>query len=219
MGDVTRLVLIRHGEAQCTVDQIVGGPAGCTGLSDLGRRQAAALGARLSSAGELAGASTLYASTLPRAVETAEAISAALGGLVVKQDDDLCELHPGDADGITWEEFRECYTWPEGSQSDERYFRPMAPGAESWAAFSVRVGGVLSRLVTAHRGETVVVACHGGIIENSFRVLGQLPLSLPFQVQIENTSMTEWERPAAAEAHHRWTLNRFNDAAHLAGLE
>lgn len=219
MASPTRLVLVRHGEAQCNVDQIVGGPAGCTGLSALGRRQAAALAARLAASGELAGTSTLYASTLPRAVETAEAIAPAVGDLVVERDGELCEIHPGDADGITWEDFRERYTWPATSSSDEAYFRPMAPGAETWAAFSVRVGRVLTRLAGAHDGETVVVACHGGIIDHSFRVLGQLPLTPPFHLRIDNTSITEWERPAGVAGDRRWTLTRFNDAAHLSALE
>lgn len=219
MTPPTRLVLIRHGEAQCNVDQVVGGPTGCTGLSDLGRRQAAALAARLRNSGELAGTDILYASTLPRAVETAETIAPVLGGLVVKRDDDLCELHPGAADGITWEEFRARYTWPASSSADETYYRPIAPGAESWADFSVRIGRALTRLAANHDGETVVVACHGGVIDHSFRALGQLPLTPPFHVRIDNTSITEWERAAAPVGDRRWTLVRFNDTAHLTSLE
>lgn len=214
-GAPTRLVLVRHGEAQCHVDQVVGGLSGCTGLSHLGRRQAAALRDRLSTSGEVAGAGVLYASTLPRAVETAEIIAPALGDMAVERDEELCELHPGEADGITWEEFREKYTWPSGW--DTSFYRPIAPGAESWALFSARVGGVLTRLAADHAGQTIVVSCHGGVIENSFRALGQLPLTAPFLVRIENTSITEWERPAGDE--RRWTLARFNDAAHLTGLE
>ncbi len=214
-GTPTRLVLVRHGEAQCHVDQVVGGPKGCSGLSDLGRCQASALRYRLSTSGELAGADVLYASTLLRAVRTAEILSLALGGLEVHQDEELCELYPGTADGITWEEFRAQYTWPGGR--DPGFYRPMAPGAESWALFSARVGGVLTRLAADHAGQTVVVACHGGVIENSFRALGHLSLSPQFLLRIENTSITEWERPAGTGDHH-WTLVRFNDAAHLAGL-
>ena len=211
----TRLVLVRHGEAQCHVDQVVGGTRGCTGLSDLGRRQAEALRERLARTGELAGADVLYASTLPRAVETGEAIADVVGASTVKQDEDLCELHPGEADGITWEEFRERYTYP-GTGSD--MYRPMAPGAESWAVFSARVGAALARLAADHEGQTVVVACHGGVIECSLRALGELPLAPRFLVRIENTSITEWERPAQSAGEPRWTLVRFNDAAHLADL-
>jgi probable phosphoglycerate mutase len=213
-GAPTRLVLVRHGEAQCHVDQVVGGLSGCTGLSDLGRRQAAALRDRLAASGELAGAGVLYASTLPRAVETAEIIAPALGDMAVEQDEELCELHPGEADGITWEEFREKYTWP-GTSAD--IYRPMAPGAETLAALWVRVGAVLHRLAEAHAGQTVVVACHGGIVDGSLRALGELPLVPSFKTRIDNTSITEWERPPGDG--RRWTLARFNDAAHLTGLE
>ncbi|MEY5153195.1 MAG: hypothetical protein RLZZ551_1744, partial [Actinomycetota bacterium] len=42
----TRVILIRHGESQVSVDKIIGGFRTCNGLSELGRRQAAALGQR-----------------------------------------------------------------------------------------------------------------------------------------------------------------------------
>ena len=211
----TRLVLVRHGEAQCHVAQVVGGPKGCTGLSDLGRRQAESLRRRLERTGELAGADVLYASTLPRAVETAELIAPALGGPAVKQDEELCELYPGDADGISWEEFRERYTWPAGTGE---IFRPMAPGAESWVRFTERVGAALARLADDHAGQTVVVACHGGVVMGSFSALAELPLVHRFDLRIENTSLTEWERHPAGADDDRWTLVRFNDAGHLADL-
>lgn len=214
-GRPTRLVLVRHGEAQCHVDQVVGGTRGCTGLSELGRRQAEALRRRLERTGEVAAADALYASTLPRAVETAEAIAAVLGAPAVEQDEDLCELRPGEADGITWEDFRARYAYP-GTGGDP--YRPMAPGAESWAVFCARVGAALARLAAAHEGETVVAACHGGVIECSLRALGELPLAPRFLVRIENASITEWERPPAGDGDRRWTLVRFNDAAHLADL-
>ena len=217
---VTRLVLVRHGEAQCHVEQVVGGTKGCSGLSDLGRRQADALRRRLARTGELDGADVLYASTLPRAVETAEAIAPALGNPAVKQDEDLCELDPGEADGITWEEFRERYTWAgEAAATSATVYRPMAPGAESWARFSERVGAALHRLADDHTGQTVVVACHGGVIMGSFHAFGQLPLVYRFLFDIDNTSLTEWRRHPAGSSEQRWTLTRFNDAAHLADLE
>ena len=213
----TRLILVRHGEAQCHVDQVVGGFRGCSGLSDLGRRQSEALRRRLERSGELHGPDALYASTLPRAVETAEAIAPAFGHPTVKQDEDLCELHPGEADGITWEEFRERYTWAgDASATAATIYRPMAPGAESWARFSERVGAALHRLADDHPGQTVVVACHGGVVQSSFHAFGQLPLVQRFLLHIDNTSLTEWRLDPT---EHRWTLVRFNDAAHLTDLE
>jgi probable phosphoglycerate mutase len=102
----------------------------------------------------------------------------------------------------------------------------MAPGAESWAGFSVRVGEALLRAAGDHRGETVVIVCHGGVIESAFATIGGLALRRPFDVRIENTSLTEWcwwptELDLGNPGHRlaRWRLDRFNDRAHLAGLD
>ena len=217
MDTPTRLVLIRHGESRSTVDQVVGGHEGCTGLSDLGRRQAEALAARLTYTGELSDATVLLTSILPRAVETAEIIGPALGELTAKQDCDLCEIHPGEGDGLSWEEFRSRYMPADGSRNP---YRAWSPGGESWATFMARVGTALGDVARRHPGETVVIVCHGGVIEGSFAAFGNQPLRRPFDVSIENTSITEWARvedaggsPPPAEV--RWRLVRFNDSAHL----
>jgi broad specificity phosphatase PhoE len=80
VAEGTRIVLVRHGESRAQELGILGGHSGCQGLSHLGRRQVTLLRERLAATGELAGASTLYASIMPRAVETAEIIAAAIGG-------------------------------------------------------------------------------------------------------------------------------------------
>ena len=56
----------------------VRGPDRVPGLTERGRRQVEALGDRLAPTGELAGADALYASVLPRAIETAELLAPAL---------------------------------------------------------------------------------------------------------------------------------------------
>ncbi len=219
MDTPTRLVLIRHGESRSTVDQVVGGHEGCTGLSDRGRVQAEALAARLNYTGELSDASVLLTSILPRAIETAEIIAPALGGLVAKQYCDLCEIHPGEGDGLTWEEFRARYMPADGARDP---YRAWSPGGESWATFLARVGTTLGEVAQRHEGETVVVVCHGGVIEGSFSAFGNQPLRRPFDVAVENTSITEWCRTDGPPSLGgqvggvRWKLVRFNDAAHLA---
>ena len=102
---VTRLLLVRHGESQVYVDGLVGGLATCNGLSDLGRRQAAALGDRLASTHELDPVDVLIASTLPRARQTAQIISPAIGNLPVIEDEEVCEIHPGEADGLAYDDY------------------------------------------------------------------------------------------------------------------
>lgn len=214
----TRLVLIRHGQAQTHVDQVIGGHRGCTGLSELGRRQAEALRDRLARSGELAAATALWSSILPRAVETAEIIAPAVGtaaggsGARRERSCDLCELHVGDEiDGLRWEELRDRY----GPAVDNGY-EPWAPGTESQAEFVARVGRILVRLAREHAGETVVVACHGGVVDASFAVLGGLAASRRTQLRThytENTSLTEWVDDGSG-----WALARYNDVAHLAAL-
>lgn len=220
----TRLVLVRHGESRSTVDRVVGGHEGCGGLTDRGVRQAKALRDRLADTGELAGVGTILTSILPRAIETTEIIAPAVGNPAIEQRCELCELHPGEADGLTWEEFTNLYR-PEGMATGNPY-TAMAPGGESWAGFFVRVGEALLRAAAEHAGETVLVVCHGGVIEGSFATLGGLSLRRSFDVRVENTSLTEWSyHPAEGDfgnAGHRlarWRLDRFNDTAHLARLD
>lgn len=212
----TRVVLIRHGEAQSAVEQRVGGHSGCNGLSDLGRRQAEALRDRLARSGELRDVTALYSSVLPRAVETARIIAPSLGDPDLVQDCELCELHPGDeVDGMRWDDVRQ--------QFDLRYstWHPWVAGAESWAEFVARVGRALTRLASEHAGGSIAVACHGGIVDSSFSVLGHAPLFRGFELLTMNTSITEWvcEGDPGSWPPPRWRLIRYNDAAHLVDVD
>ena len=206
---VTRLVFVRHGESMATVDQVVGGHEGCRGLSPVGRQQAEALRDRLASTGELT-ADAILTSILPRAVETAEIIAPALGGLPVAQDCDLCEVHPGESDGMTWEEYGRLYNVDMAADP----LAPIAPGGESLADFHGRVSKTLRRVADEYDGRTVVVVCHGGIVASSFVTFFDLPPDRPMlvEVRVANTALTEWARHDGG----RWQLLRHNDVAHLA---
>jgi broad specificity phosphatase PhoE len=206
----TRLVLIRHGESDAQVRGYLSGHDVCGGLSDGGREQAHALRDRLTATGELDQVDAVYTSILSRAIETAEIIGPGLGDTVPRQECDWCEIHPGEAEGLTWDEFRARYP-VEGDPGDP--YRQRAPGAETWAEFYVRAGARLRRIADEHPGERVVVVCHGGIIGASFVALGDLPIRKGIALTHEtvNTSMTEWRFTGS-----EWRLVRYNDAAHLA---
>jgi probable phosphoglycerate mutase len=212
---LTRLVLIRHGQSRATVDQIAGGERGCTGLTDFGARQVEALRERVTGTDELAGTTALLASTLPRAVETAEILAPALGGLPVVTYRDLSELQPGEGDGLTWGQWGARFG---GFRMADEPYRPLAPGGESWAEFQLRVGRTLSALIVAEAGGLVVIACHGGIIEGSIRnFLGLGWLSGADALETPaNASMTEWTCVVQPTGALSWRLVRYNDAAHLA---
>lgn len=206
----TRLVLVRHGEAACNVAGIVGGRSGCTGLSPVGVVEAEALRDRLVDSGELAGADAVYASILPRALETAAIVAPGLGGRAAVADCDLCELHPGEADGLTWSEFVERYGGPNWDIDPDA---ELAPGAESWTGFVRRVTTALTGKAAGHPGQLVVIFCHGGVVEASLEsFLSVSPDHGRLKLRTAHTSLTEWELVPDG-----WRLLRYNDAAHLAG--
>jgi probable phosphoglycerate mutase len=208
----TRLVLIRHGESDAQDKGYVSGHDACGGLSDRGRTQAAALRDRLVATGELGTVDVVYTSILERAIETAAILEPVLGGIAPERECDWCEIHPGEAEGLTWPEYHEKYPWA-GDASNP--FMRRAPGSESWAEFYVRAGGRLRRIADEHPGQEVVVVCHGGIIGASFIALGNLPIrdGNAFTHGTTNTSLTEWTTDGGD-----WRLARFNDAAHLLTL-
>ncbi len=211
----TRLLLVRHGESQAQVDRVVGGPTGCTGLSDLGRRQVRALAERWRAAG--LAVDRLLASTLPRAVETAELLAPALGGLAVAQDAELVELEPGECDGLSWDDYQARY----GVDMKADPYAELSPGGESVAGFLLRVGRALHRIAVDHAGQTVVVACHGGVVDGSLVCFLGLPLqrSADLDLRTTNSGVTEWlvEVDKAKPLH--WALRRYNDVAHLEAMD
>lgn len=176
----------------------------------------AILAHRLSATGELRGASALYSSVLPRAIETATGIAATLsddagGSPTLVTECELCELHPGEADGLSWEEFTAAFGGPDW---DSDPGQPLAPGGESWTGFVRRVAAMLDVLAARHPGELVVVATHAGVVEAS--LLAKMPVDggldgARLQLRTAHTSLTTWEVAAG-----RWRLLSYNDAGHLA---
>ena len=209
----TRIVLVRHGEAECNLNRVVGGVKGCTGLTDLGRRQVAALADRLYESGELRGASALYSSVLPRAVETAERLRPVVGpgptalGPVLERCD-LCELHPGESDGMSWDDMVDVFGVPDWDRD------PGAPLAAGQSAHCVRGSDDEARPALTprrHRGELIVAAVHAGVIEACLISFLGVPADLYRRgwVHIVHASMTEI---AWVPDGDRFILLRFNDA-------
>jgi probable phosphoglycerate mutase len=204
-----RLILVRHGDAHAGFHGVIGGHTGCAGLTPLGRAQAEALRDHLRSSGRVH-ADVLLASVLPRAVETATIIAPGLGLEVAGQHCDMCEVHTGEADGLTWAEWSDRYGSFDMRAEPDRVF---APSGESWNGFHRRVGRMLERVAGEHRGRTVVAVCHAGVITASLRILLGIPhLGAGAELRTSNTGLTEWEHDPVLD---RWTLHSFNEAAHL----
>ena len=88
------------------------------------------------------------------------------------------------------------------------------PGGETIAELHHRVALGLHDVMARHAGGTVVVCCHGGVINAVLRLALKASAVGDFELFTTNASITELMliRPG------RWRLLRYNDAAHLAGL-
>jgi broad specificity phosphatase PhoE len=209
----TELYLVRHGEAVANVEPVIAGMHGDAGLTARGRDQARLLEERLRN--QPMRADRLLSSTLPRALQTAEYVARAVG-LPVVPDDGLHELRPGEADGLTVEEWRARYRADEQSSDARNPYREFSPGGESWATFLARAGAALSRLVAQYRDETVIAVCHAGVVEASFALaFGLGPSGNRVDCAPSNTGLTHWRHRVPSDGEPEWTLVSFNDAHHL----
>ncbi len=197
-----RLVLVRHGEPACAVAGIVGGPRGDTGLTERGRDQVRAVAARLAASRELGEVAALYASTLPRAIETAELLAPALGRSPQVRAE-LREQDPGELDGWRWADVVAQARWPDFEADPHA---TIAERGESLASFHDRARAALRDLAARHGGETVVVACHGGIVAAAVGLCFALPAERRVLLPTAYASMTE-----VALTPARCELVRYND--------
>lgn len=159
----TELILVRHGQqlfpdvATSTVGDWVDPP-----LSEIGRRQAEVVGRQLAGTR----VDVVYSSHLSRAHDTALAI-AGHHGLTVNVEEDLREIEP----------FRDLPrdSSPQALLGDlrlagarERFVRhrtwDVYPYSEPQHEFRNRCVNLIEGILASHRGQYVVVACHGGVI-------------------------------------------------------
>ncbi len=206
----TRLIIIRHGESKANAEGFIGGPKSCTGLSELGLRQAEALGNRWASGSEPE-VDVLWSSTMPRAVETASAVNEFLK-LEHNQEQDLEEWRPGDSDGMTWAEATKLYTT---DLEKGGTFARWAPNSESMRELHFRAGKALDELVRTHEGQSIMCVVHSFIVDVAFRLFLNLPQHGSFYLGTRHTSITELTRGPDADL---WRLSRYNDASHIDGL-
>jgi broad specificity phosphatase PhoE len=161
--DAGELILVRHGQQQwpdaehAKTSEWVDPP-----LSELGREQAEAVGKYL--AGETI--SAVYSSTLQRAADTGRAI-AGHHGLEVTEIEDLAEMRlfdrmPGDQRAIDVIGEHAMDGVRERVVQTRRW--DAYPYSESSLDFRRRIGYSIEGILAGHPGETVAVACHGGVI-------------------------------------------------------
>jgi broad specificity phosphatase PhoE/ribonuclease HI len=144
--------LLRHGPTEHTPERRFSGRNDLP-LSRTGRAEAEAAAERVKGLG----IEVVLASPLRRTRETAEVVAAALG-VPVTFDEDLVELDFGDLEGLTFDEARAKH--PLAARRFLDGVTVAAPGGESIADVSARVGRVRRRILSEHAGRTVLVVSH-----------------------------------------------------------
>ena len=148
-----RVFVARHGEAVYE-SELLSDAGGW--LTTLGRDQARVLAESM--VGERI--ARVWTSDMARAVQTAEIVAARLGVDVMVRTG-LREFGVGDAAGTTGvpDPFAATFAaWLEGDLAAR------IPGAESGTEVVERYEAVLDEIADAHRGESVLVVSHGGVM-------------------------------------------------------
>ena len=206
LDQATRLIVIRHGETLWNRDTRIQGHTDIP-LSPLGLAQAERLAQALSDEPLAA----VYASDLQRARQTADAVAAA-HGLAVQADRDLRERAFGRFEGLTWAEIDQGY--PEDAARWRRR-EPDFPvgGGESLVDFSARCLAAARRAAAEHRGRSIALVAHGGVLDCLYRAATRVALDAPRSWQLGNATINR-----LLATPEGFTLIGWNDDHHLAGL-
>ncbi|MFI9505406.1 bifunctional RNase H/acid phosphatase [Nocardia sp. NPDC052566] len=183
VGRPTRLLLLRHGQTELSVQRRYSG-RGNPPLTELGRRQAAGAAKMLAAKGDIA---AVVSSPLGRARATAEAAATALG-VPVRIMDGLIETDFGDWEGLTFLEAAE--------RDPELHARWLgdpsvpAPGGESFDAVRERIATVRADLVALYPGANVVVVSHVTPIKTLLQLALGVGPSLLYRLHLDLASLS-----------------------------
>jgi broad specificity phosphatase PhoE len=204
---MTRVLLLRHGHVEGISPLRFRGRAALP-LSDLGRRQAAALGRHIA---RLLHPDAVYTSPLERCRDTA-GMSALPFGLEPRIVEALADIDYGAWQGLTPEEARA--RWPE--EVETWFARPhqaAIPDGETLPALFARTTAALNEILRRHREGTLLVVAHESVNRALLLYAMELPLSRYWQLGQEPAALNdlEWEGGS-------FFIRSLNETQHLAGL-
>ncbi len=189
-----RVFVARHGEADYE-SELLSDAGGC--LTRLGREQARVLAESME--GEQI--ARVWTSDMARAVQTGEIVAARLGvDVVVRRG--LREFGVGDAAGTTGDPDPFAATFAAWLDSD---LAARIPGGESGVEVIERYEAVLDEIADSHRGESVLVVSHGGVMCLALSALARnLTLSHSRDVPMPNCGVVAAEVDADGWMARSW---------------
>ncbi|TJZ73802.1 histidine phosphatase family protein [Chitiniphilus eburneus] len=230
-----RLWLVRHGQSAGNVARDAAEAAQLpmidiaerdmdVPLSDLGRRQAWALGEWFGALSHAERPSVVLTSPYLRAIQSARLLLEGAGmpesELTLRHDERLREKEFGLTDRLTKAGIAARY--PELAEQRAHvgkfYFRP--PGGESWCDVILRLRSVLEMVVREYRGERVLIVGHQ-VIVNCFRYLlerldERQILDIDRRADVPNCSVTSYRFDPALGRTGKLVLDQVNFIAPLA---
>ena len=182
-GAPTRMLLLRHGQTELSVERRYSG-RGNPALTDLGRRQAELAAQYLAGRG---GIDAVISSPLQRAYDTAAAAAKALG-LDVTVDEDLIETDFGAWEGLTFAEAA-----ARDPELHRRWLRDTSvepPEGESFDAVAQRVRRARNRIIAEHGAATVLVVTHVTPIKTMLRLALDAGANLLYRLHLDLASLS-----------------------------
>lgn len=180
----TFIWLIRHAEVEASYQRVFGGRIDMN-LSPRGQLQAAALAGYLKNRRFDA----VYASPMRRVQQTLEPLRNGNWPAPTIMAD-LREVDFGAWTGLSWDDVQakfgiSAFAWLHQLECGA------IPQAECAATLRSRIEPCLKQILHDHRGQTVAIACHGGVIRMALSILLGFPLSSMSAVEVEYASITQ----------------------------
>jgi 2,3-bisphosphoglycerate-dependent phosphoglycerate mutase len=197
----TSLCLIRHGETDWNAAKRMQGQLDLP-LNARGCAQAQATASAL----RKHRFDHVYSSDLLRALQTAGPATDLLG-LPIQRSPALRERHYGALQGKTYAEFELQHPHADAPRLRLDLDHVIPGGSESLRGFATRVTRALTEIAQRHRGETVLVFTHGGVLDIAYRLASDRPIEAQRDFPLLNGALN-WITYKAG----RWALVRW---AHL----
>ncbi|MFV0495622.1 bifunctional RNase H/acid phosphatase [Mycobacterium sp.] len=182
-GTPTRLLLLRHGQTELSVQRRYSG-RGNPPLNEVGWRQAGLAARYLNQRGGIA---AVISSPLQRALDTATTAARALGR-EASVEEDLIETDFGAWEGLTFAEAA-----ARDPDLHRRWLRDTAtapPGGESFDDVLVRVHRGRDRIVAEHEGHNVLVVSHVTPIKLLLRMALDAGSGLLYRLHLDLASLS-----------------------------